>query len=228
MRVQPVDNGWVTELTLIRHGETDFNRELRFQGQVDVPLNAVGHLQATRLAQRLAGLRFDSVVSSDLRRAVQTAETIGASLAMPPQLDRRLREQAFGVVDGLSVAQIQREHPAAWAQWLAFDPTMAFAGGEAMRDFSARVIDGLSNWAARHPDGRVLVVCHGGLLDVVYRHALGLGLAGPRVGDIPNAGLNRVRWRGNGQVDILNWADVAHLEGLPAQPVYDQKKLLQK
>lgn len=216
----------MTDITLIRHGETDWNRELRFQGQIDVPLNAIGLEQANRLATRLASQPFDAVVSSDLRRAAQTAEVIARKRSATVNLDPRLREQSFGIVDGKSVAEIQLEHPQAWSRWLQFDPSMSFEGGEAMQDFAHRVLTGIGDWAAHHASGRVLIVCHGGLLDVVYRHALQLGFAGPRPCEIPNAGLNRVRWGREG-VEILNWADVAHLSGMPAQPVYDQKRLVE-
>jgi 2,3-bisphosphoglycerate-dependent phosphoglycerate mutase len=77
--------------------------------------------------------------------------------------------------------------------------------------------------AARHADGLVIVVTHGGVLDMVYRTAKALGLGGPRVSDIPNAGLNRVRVR-DGRVEIVDWADVAHLADMPPQPVYDQRR----
>ncbi|NMM80009.1 phosphoglycerate kinase [Acidovorax sp. SRB_14] len=219
----------MTELILIRHGETDWNRELRFQGQVDVPLNATGHAQAQRLAQRLAreGVRADHLVSSDLLRTQQTAQPVLGALL--PQLrlealvDRALREQSFGVVDGMRVADIQAQHAGAWAQWLRFQADSGMPGGETTRQFHARVMDALRRLAQAHAGQTLVVVTHGGVLDMVWRTAHGLGLAGPRQSDIPNAAFNRVRMHGDA-IDILRWADTRHLEGLPAQPVYDQAK----
>lgn len=214
----------MTELVLIRHGETDMNRELRFQGQVDAPLNAIGLEQARRLAGRMAGERADAVYASDLMRARQTAQPIGAGLALAPVAEAGLREQNFGRVDGMRVADIQAQHPEAWAAWLRFEASYAMPEGESTQDFHARVMDAFRRLASRHPGERLVVVTHGGVLDMVYRTARALGLDGPRQSEIPNAGYNRVRMDAAG-IEILDWADTRHLADLPPQPVYDQKKL---
>jgi len=213
----------MTELVLIRHGETDMNRELRFQGQVNVGLNAIGREQARRLAERLAGETADAVYVSDLLRAWQTAEPIAGGLALDPVPDTGLREQAFGLVDGMRVDDIKREHPEAWQNWLRFDEDFAMPQGESTRVFHARVMEAVQRVVAAHPAQTVLVVTHGGVLDMIYRTARSLGLGGPRQSEIPNAGLNRVRVSA-GAIEILSWADTRHLADLPPQPVYDQKK----
>lgn len=214
----------MTELVLIRHGETDMNRELRFQGQVDVALNATGHEQARRLAARMAGEAAHAFYASDLRRAQQTAEPIASGLALEAVPETGLREQSFGRVDGLRVDDIKRDHPDAWAGWLRFEPDFAMPEGESTRAFHARVMDALRRLVAAHPDQTVVVVTHGGVLDMVYRSARSLGLQGPRQSEIPNAGLNRIRVRGE-RIEIVDWADTRHLADLPPQPVYDQRKL---
>lgn len=220
----------MTELLLIRHGETDWNRELRFQGQVDVPLNATGHAQARRLAQRLAqeAVAADHLVSSDLERTRQTAQPLLDALLprlrMDELTDTGLREQHFGVVDGMRVPDIKAQHPEAWAGWLRFQADSGMPGGETTRQFHTRVMAALHRLAQQHAGRTVVVVTHGGVLDMVWRTARGLGLEGPRQSDIPNAALNRVRLRGDA-IDILRWADIRHLDGLPAQPVYDQQRL---
>ncbi|WP_119965484.1 histidine phosphatase family protein [Simplicispira lacusdiani] len=220
----------MTEFILIRHGETDWNRELRFQGQVDVPLNATGHEQARRLAQRLRseGVAPDHLASSDLERTRQTAQplldALLPGLRMDELTDPGLREQHFGVVDGMRVQDIKARHPDAWAGWLRFQADSGMPGGETTRQFHARAMAALHRLAQQHVGRTVVVVTHGGVLDMVWRTARGLGLDGPRQSDIPNAALNRVRLRGDA-IDILHWADTLHLDGLPAQPVYDQKRL---
>jgi probable phosphoglycerate mutase len=214
-----------TELVLVRHGETEMNRELRFQGQVDVALNATGHVQARRLAARLAGEKADAVYVSDLLRARQTAEPIAGELALDPVADSGLREQAFGRVDGMRVDDIKRDHPDAWEGWLRFEEDFAMPEGESTRAFHGRVMQAIQRVVAAHPRQTVLVVTHGGVLDMIYRTARSLGLNGPRQSEIPNAGLNRVRVRA-GAIDILSWADTRHLADLPPQPVYDQRKLV--
>ena len=215
----------MTDLILIRHGETDWNRELRFQGQVDVALNDVGLEQARRLAARLAGEMVDGVHASDLLRAQQTAQPIAQQLGLGLLSDTALREQSFGDVDGMRVDDIKADHPLAWEGWLRFEADYSMPGGETTRQFHARVMDAVQRLAGAHDGKTLIVVTHGGVLDMVYRTALSLGLDGPRQGDIPNAGVNRVRVQG-GAVQILAWAEVGHLTGLPDQPVYDQKKLL--
>jgi probable phosphoglycerate mutase len=212
----------MTEFILLRHGETDWNRELRFQGQVDVPLNATGHAQALRLAQRLAGEPIAHLISSDLTRARQTADPL-AQGGMGMAFDTTLREQAFGRIDGMRVEDIRRDHADIWAGWVQFQADYVVPGGESTRQFHDRVMSALWQLAASHPGQTLAVVTHGGVLDMVFRTARGLGLEGPRQSAIPNAGLNRVRLHG-GVVELLQWADTAHLEGMPAQPVYEQQR----
>jgi probable phosphoglycerate mutase len=215
----------MTELVLIRHGETDMNRELRFQGHVNVSLNATGLEQARRLAARMAGQQADAVYASDLLRAQQTARPIASELALQPVPEAGLREQSFGRVDGMKVDDIKAQHPEAWEGWLRFEEHYAMPEGESTHQFHNRVMEAMYRLVAAHPDGKVVVVTHGGVLDMIYRTARSLGLNGPRQSDIPNAGLNRIRVRGEA-IDILDWADTRHLADLPPQPVYDQKKLL--
>jgi len=214
----------MTELILLRHGETDWNRELRFQGHVDVSLNAIGLEQARRLALRLSGEAAHHVYASDLLRARQTAEPVSGRLGLATVSDPALREQSFGLVDGMRVDDIKARHPQAWEGWLRFDEDYCMPEGETTRQFHARVMDAVQRIAAAHTGQTLVVVTHGGVLDMVYRTARALGLSGPRQSEIPNAGLNRVRVR-EGGIDILAWADVQHLADLPPQPVYDQRKL---
>jgi probable phosphoglycerate mutase len=215
----------MTELILIRHGETDWNRQLRFQGQVDVPLNAQGHEQARRIAQRLAAERIDHLYLSDLVRTQQTAHPLSEQLSITGMQDAALREQNFGVVDGMSVDEIKAQHPGAFEQWTQFNADWAFDGGaESTRSFHARVMQAVQRLAANHAGQTLAIVTHGGVLDMIWRTAHALDLHGPRQSDIPNAGVNRVRVN-EGSIDILSWADVQHLVDLPPQPVYDQAKL---
>lgn len=215
----------MTELVLIRHGETDMNRELRFQGQVNVALNAIGLEQARRLAVRMTGEKADAVYVSDLLRAQQTAKPIAVQLALQPVPDTGLREQNFGRVDGMRVDDIKEQHPDAWEGWLRFEEDYCMPEGETTRQFHERVMDSVYRMVAAHPDQTLVVVTHGGVLDMIYRTARSLGLNGPRQSDIPNAGVNRIKVR-DGGIDILGWADTQHLADLPPQPVYDQKALV--
>ena len=222
----------MTDFILIRHGETDWNRELRFQGQLDVPLNAMGLEQARRVGERLTHEFADHLIVSDLLRTQQTAAPISqrrpVHAALAPQLNAGLREQGFGKLEGMSVPEIQASLPEVWARWIEFDADYTVEGGETARQFHARVMQAMSTLAQTHPDKRLVVVTHGGVLDMIYRSAQGQVLSGPRVAEIPNGGINRVRSverKGSLNFDIIDWADTRHLDDMAAQPVYDQVKL---
>lgn len=225
----------MTDFLLIRHGETAWNRELRFQGQLDVPLNDMGLAQAQRLKERMVNAMAEwqrqgrlptRLISSDLLRAQQTAQPVAEVLGHACVLNVGLREQGYGMFEGMRSPDIQAQYPEAWQQWLAFDADVAVQGAETTRAFHARVIHSLQELAQQYQGEHVVVVTHGGVLDMVWRHAQALSLSGPRVCDIPNAGLNRVTWR-DGTLHIQGWADASHLADLPDQPVYSQKRLLE-
>jgi probable phosphoglycerate mutase len=206
-----------TRFVFIRHGETDWNRQQRFQGQIDVPLNDIGLEQARRLGERLAAEPADVLVCSDLTRTQQTAQPLAAAWGLPPQLAPGVREQNFGVLEGLDVPTIQRQHADLWADWLQHRADFALPGGESLRQFHARVMATVRDLAAQHAGRSVAVVTHGGVLDMLWRTAHQQPLDGLRRCDIPNTGINQLRWR-DGVLFIDRWADAAHLAGLPAQP----------
>ena len=223
----------MTDFLLIRHGETAWNRELRFQGQLDVPLNDMGLLQAqrlkTRMTQALSTWQAEGrvprrLISSDLLRAQQTAQPVAEVLGQSCVLHSGLREQCFGVFEGLRSSDIRAQYPDAWQKWLAFDADVAVEGAESTRAFHARVMTTLQGLANEYPREHVVLVTHGGVLDMIWREAKMQSLSGPRVCDIPNAGMNQVTWR-DGDLCIHVWADAAHLTDLPEQPVYSQARL---
>jgi probable phosphoglycerate mutase len=208
----------MTELIVIRHGETDWNRQHRFQGQIDVPLNQTGIDQAERLGRRLADEPFDLLVCSDLQRARRTAEPLWLPRGLAPVVDPRWREQGFGLLEGLDVPTIRSRHSDLWNRWVRHEADYALPeGGESNIAFHARVMGALSSLVAAHVGQRIVVVTHGGVLDMLWRQAQGQPLDGPRACDIPNTGINRLRWQGDA-LQIVQWADADHLAGLPAQP----------
>ena len=222
----------MTDFILIRHGETDWNRERRFQGQLDVPLNAVGREQARRVGERLSHEFAEHLIASDLLRTQQTAEPIGllrpAQTALVAQLNAGLREQSFGKLEGMSVPEIRQTLPEVWTRWTQFDADYTVDGGETARQFHARVMRAMSALAQTHPNKTLIIVTHGGVLDMIYRTAQDQVLSGPRVAEIPNGGINRVRSverMGRLRFEIMDWADTRHLHDMPEQPVYDQVKL---
>lgn len=188
----------MTTLLLVRHGETDWNRDGRWQGQADAPLNERGREQARALADELAGEPVEAVYASDLSRARETAEIIAARLdGRPVEVDPRLREVHVGAWSGLTMAEIEERYPAAVARWRAGDPAHDFAGGETYAAMGERVVDALAEIASRHPEGEVLVVLHGGSIRGVLAHAAGITYAehGRRQAHVTNCGFVRVAVR---------------------------------
>ena len=205
------------DLVVIRHGETDWNRQQRFQGQIDIALNAMGLEQANRLGQHLAQSPTDVLICSDLQRARQTAAPLAAAWKQTAHTRPGFREQSFGVLEGLDVPTIKTQHPELWAQWLEHRADFALPGGESLQQFHARVLQSVREAAADHPGKTVTIVTHGGVLDMLWRTVHGLPLDGLRACDIPNTGVNRLRWR-QGTLELVQWAEVTHLQGLPEQP----------
>jgi len=223
----------MTDFLLIRHGETDWNRELRFQGRIDIALNNIGQLQAQRLKTRFAEAsdhwladnhKIQVVVSSVLQRAHQTAQPIAELIGLNSILLPGLQEQCYGIFEGLTAQEIKVRYPQAWAQWLAFDSQVAVEGAESAQVFHDRVMQTMYDLATQYQDGKVVVVTHGGVLDMIWRHAKQHTLDGRRVCDIPNAGINQVSYQ-DGQWKVVSWADTEHLTDLPPQPVYHQTQL---
>jgi 2,3-bisphosphoglycerate-dependent phosphoglycerate mutase len=208
------NTGRVSTITLIRHGETTWNAERRVQGQLEAPLSARGLLQAAALANRIGREEFDAIYASDLSRARQTAECIAAVSGAEVRLDARLRERHYGVFQGLTWSEIKAGFPDDYARYRTAFPGMTIPGGEAVDAFAGRVLAVLGEIAQRHR--HALVVAHGGLVDVLYRHANGIALTAPREHDLPNAGINRFVFDGVWRLE--SFADTAHLEDLDAQP----------
>jgi probable phosphoglycerate mutase len=196
---------------MVRHGETAWNAEGRVQGQTDVPLSAVGEAQARALAAALAGERFRAIYASDLARVRQTAAPAARALGLEVRLEPALRERHYGKFETLTYAEARERFPEDYARFRAKEPDYDFGGGESLARFSARAIACVAGIAARHAGEAVLVFTHGGVLEMVRRHALGSGLSTPRDFEIPNAALNWVAV-GAAQWTVLAWAERGHLD----------------
>ena len=151
----------MAELILVRHGETDWNRDRRYQGHADPPLNEAGRTQARELAAALEGLELDAIYTSDLRRAAETAEIIGAARGIPVVQDPGLREIDVGSWSGLTRPEIEERFPGATEH-----------DGESREAHLERVRSAVERIAARHLGERVLIVSHGGSIRTLRRHAL--------------------------------------------------------
>ena len=151
----------MTRVWLARHGETDWTREGRFQGQADLPLNAIGLKQARRLAALLAEADLQALYCSDLQRALQTASIIGARLGLAPIQDCRLREMRLGEWEGMLKEQIIAVDPQLWER-RELDPLhVKPPGGENLLELAERVWPAADQIARQYPGRQVLLVAHG-------------------------------------------------------------------
>lgn len=173
-------------LLLARHGETDDNVEpFRFQGFADTPLNDTGRRQAAEMAERVAGDGIASLWASDLSRARETAEIVGARIGLEPVLDARLREGARGRWEGHLMRDIERSEPELYAAWRRPDPGFRFPGGESLPEQQRRVTESLAEIRAAGPLP-ALVVCHGGSIRVTLCTRDPRGLAAFHDFEVPN------------------------------------------
>lgn len=203
----------MTDIILIRHGETLWNRERRMQGQTDTALSDIGRAQAAALGERLADTELAALYSSDLARAWDTTRAIARRTGHDIVAEPRLRERRFGIFEGLTYSEMSERHPHEWQRFQSRDPDYVIPGGECARDFHTRCLACLTEIAERHAGDAVAVVTHGLVLDALYRAAHAMTLDTPRSVPLLNASLNgfgyeqRV-WR------MSFWGDVAHLEAV--------------
>lgn len=189
-----------TTILLVRHGETDWNRERRFQGHADRPLNAVGRAQAEKLAALLAHESVAAIYSSDLERAHGTALIVSRKLGVPVATDPALREIDVGRLEGLT-------YPEVVSRWPDFHDReaelgFAWAGGETFDELAGRALAALERIAGTHPGQTVVTVGHGAMMRVVLARASGLTLAEHReaVQSIANAAFERIEVEAGGRV----------------------------
>lgn len=205
----------MTEIWFIRHGETDWNRQRRLQGWQDIPLNEFGRNQAGLLASRLRedarNTPIAAIYSSDLQRAHATATPVSEQLDLRVRIEPGIRERGFGVLEGLDLDRIDVLAPEAAAAWRSRDPLRPLDGGETLGQFQSRVIATVDDVASRHIGERILMFTHGGVLDIIWRHASGVPLNAPRDAALLNVSINRVGVRGR-QWEVLDWGDVGHVD----------------
>ena len=202
-----------TILHLARHGETDDNARKVFQGQRGSGLNARGRAQAELLGARVAR-SIDAIVASDLQRARETAEIVGAAAALEPTFAPALREVDVGTWTGLSYDEVAARFPEEWAAWRA-GLDLARGGGETYEALARRVKAALETIAETHRGRRVLVVSHGAALRSAILATLGLPprWSAPLAG-MHNAALSSILYEDGGDALVVRYNDAAHLEHL--------------
>ncbi len=201
----------ITRLIAVRHGETEWNKATRIQGQLDIALNATGQWQAAQAAAALADEPIAAVYASDLQRAAATAQAIAQPHGLAVRLHTDLRERHFGDMQGLTWQTIYEQHPEVAHAWRARVPDFAPAGGETLLALQARVAGVVQQLASVHTGELIVLVAHGGILDMLYRLATGEALQTKREWDLSNAAINRLLWTPQG-LQLLAWGDRRHLE----------------
>ena len=202
----------VTRIIAIRHGETAWNVDTRIQGQLDIPLNDTGRWQAERLARALAAREaIDVVYTSDLLRAWETARPVAEATGAPLHTDEGLRERGFGSFQGKTFTEIEAAMPDEARRWRQRDPVWAPPGGESLTAMRRRVIETLHALASRHVGEQIVLVAHGGVMDVLYRAATGQELQAPRTWLLGNTAINRLLWSPEG-LSLVGWSDTSHLD----------------
>lgn len=178
-------------LMLVRHGETDWNAQRRYQGQRDVPLSALGRRQAQLVAERLVGEKIDAMYASDLNRALATARAVAEKTGLDVVPEPRLRELKFGVLEGLTFDEAQVQYPEMIAAWLE-DFNRPPDGAETIDLFNTRCVSFLDELKQKHDGQVVLLVAHGGSLSEIVRVTLGLSRQKRWYLEMDNASLSEI------------------------------------
>lgn len=195
---------------VVRHGQTGSNAGGRIQGQSESPLSALGMRQAQCVAQGLGGRSLAAIYSSDLGRARQTATPLAGVQELDVRLDERLRERHYGVLEGLSWAEVEAQYPEIYEGLGVGQADLPIPGGESRDDLFARIVPAFDEIAAAHSGQEVAVVSHGGVLAALLGHVLDLDRNGrPPIrtlnGGISSFEVNEGEWK------LVTWGAVSHL-----------------
>ena len=206
-----------THVLLIRHGQSRGNAEGRFGGHTDTPLSARGRRQAEATAKALAGEKFSAIYSSDLRRAVQTAEPLARATRAKLITSDAFRERSVGVMEGLTFEEAAAQHPEQYAALLHRDFEHVLQGGESYRQTLDRASKKLDEAIEKHKGGRIAVFTHTGAICILSLHLMG-ALDAPELKPVwiatANCGISRFDLRDDGFVRVLALNDTRHLAGI--------------
>ena len=201
-----------TEIILIRHGETEWNSQLRMQGHSNSALSAVGRGQIQALGEWMKNVSFEHIYSSDSLRARQTAEAITQYSGDTLQFDQRIREKNLGVFEGLTSIEASEQHSEIYCLFKTGGANYVIDEGESTQQVLDRALEFIEEIRLRHPEQRVVMVTHGGVVRVLMKHTLGLSLDAPTSFLIKNTGIFRLVWNEKWLVSQMDV--VSHLEKL--------------
>lgn len=214
-----MDGFYKTRVFLVRHGETDWNAELRVMGQLDIPLNERGRAQARLTADLLAREQFAAIYSSDLVRAVETAQII----ATPHRLDvlrvPELREASYGLWEGLTRDEVLKKFPHEYQMRRTDPENFRPCGGESRTELYTRASKIFSDLVARHPNQKILIVSHGGTIRAILRFVLGLGPGNGHFA-VDNCGITIIDREDNDSYEVFTVNSVFHLKELRTEDFF--------
>jgi broad specificity phosphatase PhoE len=204
----------VTRLLLVRHGQSQGNAEGRFGGHLPTPLSALGHLQAEATGRSLSAENVTAIYSSDLLRAVQTAEPLARLMNLEIKTDAAFRERSVGVMEGKTFDEAAAAHPEEYAALLRCDFEHVMTEGESYRQLLDRSTAALDSILTRHAGGTIALFSHTGTICILALHLMG-ALDAPALRPVwlatSNCGIARFNLRDDGYVRVLALNDTRHL-----------------
>ena len=202
----------MTSILLVRHGQTEWNREERFRGQIDVPLNAIGERQAAALAERLAVFPVAAIYTGPLQRAARTGQICAERLGLRAQALPGLLHLHFGQWQGLSPAEVAASQPDLYQQWITAPASVRFPGGESLADMQQRALSALETVVAKHPGETVVLVAHLAVNRALLCALLGLDLNRYWMLRQDTCCLNIFRYHGPQHYEMVAFNDTCHLD----------------
>jgi probable phosphoglycerate mutase len=206
-----------THVLLIRHGQSEGNAERRFGGHTATPLSPRGRRQAQALARALKDEEITAIYSSDLARAVETAQPLANLIGLPINSTTAFRERSVGVMEGLTFENAAQQHPDQYAALLRRDFEHILTGGESYRQLLDRAWQKLDEIIAENQGGKLVVFSHTGTICILALHLMG-ALDAPELKPVwitsANCGVTRFELRDDGLVRVMNLNDTRHLSGV--------------
>lgn len=209
----------VKRVIFIRPGETDWNRDLRYQGWVAIPLNSYGKRQAQRLANYIRNIGVGALYTSDLKRATETADLLAEKLGSAPIADQRLRERDIGVWQGLTQQEMQLWYPAEYAQFVGDPDGYRVPEGESRKDVRERILAAFNEYLAADKGETIAILSHSTAINALLAEII----PGIKFGsvDVSNTSVTTIKRDDNNVWQLVTADDITHLEGMSAQKVQE-------
>lgn len=199
-----------TIITIVRHGETEWNRAMQLQGQQDSALTETGIEQTRYLAEKIKFRKFDILICSDLYRAKHTASILNKHLKLKIIEDKSLRERSFGIMEGMTRDEIKHTYKEVFEAYMSRKSSYQIPEGESLIQFNNRTIEGIENIAETFRGKRILIVSHGGVLDCVMRKIFNLKLDDERHFSVYNTSVNTISFENNNWI-LEEWGNLEHV-----------------